>query len=115
MILIIIAPTFNILDIILEGLSVIAYIFILFMAFYAIKRNPIFKSKGFPVLIFGIAFGLVAAFMDFYSEFFWFEENYSLFKTAMTIFQIASLVIFGFAMFLVFKFTTFMMGEELES
>ena len=115
MISVIIAPDFDFIDIVLEGLSVIAYIFILFMAFYANSRNPIFKSKGFPVLIFGIGFGLISALMDFYTEFFWIEENYDLFKSVMVSFQIASLVIFGFAMYLVFRFTTFMLGEELES
>ncbi|MHA1521585.1 MAG: hypothetical protein ACTSRK_15500 [Promethearchaeota archaeon] len=115
MISVIFAPEFDLVDIILEGLSVFAYIFILLMAFYANKRNPIFRSKGFPVLIFGIGFGLIAAVMDFYTEFFWIENNYDLFKSVMVSFQIASLVFFGIAMYLVFRFTTFMLGEDSES
>lgn len=106
-----IVPEIDPLDLILEALSILGYLFILFMVFYANKQNPIFKSKGFPVLVFGVVLGLIAAFMDFITEIIWIENNYEAFKFVMTIFQIGGLLLFSISLYLVFRFTEFMMGE----
>jgi len=102
------------LDVILESLAVIAYIFVVLMVFYAKKRNKIFASKGFPVMVIAIILGLISAFMDLFTELYWFDtfEQYNVFKTLIASLQIASLVIFALSLLLVFKFTKFLMGEE---
>ncbi|WP_457558301.1 hypothetical protein [Candidatus Harpocratesius sp.] len=102
----------DLLDVILESLSLVGFIFILIMAFYANKKNPIFRSKGFPILIIGIVLGIIAAGMDLLGEFVWFDTGYDIYKMVMSILYIFSLVVFSIAIFLVFRFTRFMMGEK---
>ncbi|WP_371804387.1 hypothetical protein [Candidatus Lokiarchaeum ossiferum] len=105
------APEINWLDAILEGLSLLGFVFILVMAFYAKKKNKIFASKGFPLMILAISMGLISAFMDLISEFYW-MDNYELFKSVMSILLIVGFSLFALSLILVFKFTQFMMGEE---
>ncbi|MHA1718759.1 MAG: hypothetical protein ACTSWX_12570 [Promethearchaeota archaeon] len=100
-------------DVILEGLALIAYIFVLMMAFYAKKNNRIFASKGFFILISGIGLGTVSAFMDFLNEFYWID-NYEIYKTLMAIFQILGLLLFAISIMILFKFTKFLLGEDVE-
>ncbi|MHA1688284.1 MAG: hypothetical protein ACTSYC_10690 [Promethearchaeota archaeon] len=104
----------NIQDAILEFLSLIAYVFLLIMIFYARRKNKIFASKGFPLMILAIIMGVVGAFMDFFTEFYWFDDinNYIIFKTVLSTLQIASLGTFALSLLLVFMFTRFMLGEE---
>ena len=98
-------------DVILEGLSLVGYVFILFMAFYARKKNKIFASKGFPFMILAILLGTISAFMDLFSEFFW-MDHYEIYKLVMSILMISGMVLFAVSLILVFRFTRFMMGEE---
>ncbi len=104
----------NVQDAFLEAMSIVAYIFLLIMIFYARKKNKIFASKGFPVMIFAVLLGVLSAFMDFFTELYWFDEieHYRIFKSIMSSLQIASLLIFALSLVLVFRFTKFMMGEE---
>ncbi|MHA1803932.1 MAG: hypothetical protein ACTSU4_05300 [Promethearchaeota archaeon] len=104
----------NIQDAVLEFLSLIAYIFLFVMVFYARKKNKIFASKGFPLMVLAIIMGIIGAFMDFFTEFYWFDDinNYIIFKTAFSTLQITSLGIFALSLLLVFMFTKFMLGEE---
>jgi len=97
-------------DVLFEGLTVVGYMFVLVMAIYAQKKNRIFASKGFPLLVFAIGLGLVSSAMDFISEFV-FINNYEIFKLIMEGFQIAGLVLFTIAMSVLFKFTQFMLGD----
>jgi hypothetical protein len=99
-------------DAILEAISLFAYFFILAAAFYARKKNKIFATKGFPIMIISIILGLIASFMDLFTEFFWIESNYEAFKLSMSVIQILSLLLFTLALMLVFKFTSYLMGEE---
>ncbi len=103
----------DLLDVFLEGLAVVAYIFVLLMVFYAKRKNKIFASKGFPIMVLAILLGLVSASMDLFTELYWFDtfEQYQLFKSLIAGLQIASLVIFAISLLVVFKFTTYMMGE----
>ena len=104
----------NVLDAFFEGLSLVAYVFVLVMLFYARKKNKIFGTKGFPVMILALLLGVVSAGMDFFTELYWFDEyqSYLLFKSLIAIFQIASLIIFGVSLLLVFRFTRLMLGED---
>ncbi|MHA1491657.1 MAG: hypothetical protein ACTSRI_18630 [Promethearchaeota archaeon] len=104
----------NLQDAFLEAMSLIAYIFLFIMIFYARKKNKIFASKGFAVLILAVVLGVISAFMDFFTELYWFDEieQYTIFKSIMSSLQIASLIIFALSLVLVFRFTKFMMGED---
>ncbi|MHA1775186.1 MAG: hypothetical protein DRO88_04405 [Promethearchaeia archaeon] len=106
------APSIDELDLILEFLSLLGFLFIFIMVIYANKKNPVFRSKGYPVLLIGIGLGTIAAGMDVFDEFFWIHQGYEIFKTTMNVLFILSLTIFSFAIFLVFRFTKFIMGED---
>jgi len=101
-------------DAILEGLALVAFLFVLVMAFYAKKNNKIFASKGFPVLITGIALGTLSAFMDFLTEFYWID-NYELYKLTMVVFQIVGLLLFAISLMILFHFTKFLLGEDVKN
>ena len=102
----------DILDAFLEGLTVVAYIFVLFMVMKAKRNNKIFATKSYPLLILAIGLGMVAGLMDLFNEFFWIENNYHIFKFFMEFSKIASLLIFAISLLTVFRFTTFLMGDE---
>ena len=101
----------DIVDAILEGLALVAFLFVLLMAFYAKNNNKIFASKGFLVLITGIFLGTVSALMNFLTEFYWID-NYEAFKLTMVIFQIVGLLLFAFSLMILFSFTKFLLGES---
>nr|QEE15090.1 hypothetical protein DSAG12_00913 [Candidatus Prometheoarchaeum syntrophicum] len=101
----------DILDAILEGLALFAYLFVLLMAFYAKKNNRIFASKGFLVLISGIVLGTLSAGLDFFTEFYWID-NYEPYKLTLVIFQIVGLLLFAISLMILFRFTKFLMGED---
>lgn len=105
------APEINWLDAVLEGLSLLGFVFILVMAFYAKEKNKIFASKGFPVMVLAILMGTTSAFMDLFSEFYWLD-NYEIFKLIMSILLIGGFGLFAISLILVFKFTQYMMGDE---
>ena len=111
---IIISDPADIRDVFLEALAIGGYAFVLIMLFYAKKRNKIFASKGFPVMVIALLFGITSAFMDFFSEIYWFDtfEQFQVFKMIYLILQIISLGLFAFSLILVFKFTRYMMGED---
>ena len=94
----------DISDAILEGLALVAFLFVLVMAFYAKRNNKIFASKGFLILIGGIVLGTLSAFMDFLTEFYWID-NYEDFKLAMAVFQIVGLLLFAISLMILFRFT----------
>ena len=102
----------DVLDAILEGLTVLAYIFVLFMVMKAKRNNKIFASKGYPLLILAVGLGGIAGGMDLFSEFFWIENNYEIFKFFMEFSKIAGLLLFAISLLVVLKFTTFLMGDE---
>ena len=102
----------DILDAILEGLTVLAYIFVLFMVLKAKRNNKIFASKGFPLLLLAIGLGTIAGGMDLFNEFFWIENNYEIFKLFMEFTKITGLLLFAISLLVVFRFTKFLMGEE---
>ncbi len=104
----------NLLDVFLEAIAVVAYVFVLLMIFYAKNKNKIFASKSFPVLVLAILLGLISGIMDLFTELYWFDtfEQYQVFKLIISGLQIASLVIFAMSLLLVFKFTKYMMGED---
>lgn len=102
----------DILDAFLEGLTVLAYIFVLFMVMKAKQGNKIFASKSYPLLILAIGLGTIAGLMDLFTEFFWIENNYEIFKFFMEFTKIAGLLLFAVSLLMVFRFTTFLMGEE---
>jgi len=104
-------PLEDLPDVVLEGLAVVGYLFVFVMAMYARKKNRIFASKGFPLLLIAIGLGFVSVIMDFISEFA-FIVHYELFKFTMMGLQLAGLILFTVAMALLFKFTQFMMGES---
>ena len=104
----------NISDAILEGLALIGFPFVLLMAFYAKKNNKIFASKGFLVLFTGIVLGILSAFMNFLTEFFWIDY-YEVFKLTMEIFQIVGLLLFAISLMILFSFTKFLLGEEVKN
>ena len=99
------------LDIILEGLSIAGYIFILIMTFEAKKKNKIFEAKPFPLIVIAIGLGLCSATMDFLSEFFYINW-YTIYKFLMVGLKISSLLLFAFGLLLLFRFTSFLMGEK---
>ena len=103
----------NLSDAILEGLALIAYLFVLLMAFYAKKKNKIFASKGFLILISGIVLGIISAGMDFFTEFYWID-NYEQYKLTLVVFQIVGLLLFAISLMILFNFTKFLMGEEVK-
>jgi len=107
----------DITDVILEGLALVAFLFVLLMAFYAKKNNKIFESKGFPVLISGIVLGTFSAFMDFLSEFYWINNNdyYEVYKLIMAVFQIVGLLLFAISLMILFSFTKFLLGEDVKN
>lgn len=98
-------------DVILEGLALVAYLFVLLMVFYAKKNNKIFASKGFLVLISGIILGTISAFMNFLSEFYWIEP-YEVYKLTFVILQIVGLFLFAISLMILFRFTKFLLGDE---
>ena len=104
----------NLTDFLLESIAVIGYLFVLLMVFYAKRRNKIFASKGFPILVLAIILSFTSAGMDLFTEIYWFNtfEQYNVFKLTISILRITSLVIFALSLLLVFKFTKFLMGEE---
>ena len=102
----------DILDAFLESLTVFAYIFVLFMVMKAKRNNKIFATKSYPLLILAIGLGMLAGLMDLFNEFFWIENNYEIFKFFMEFSKIASLLIFAISLLTVFRFTTFLMGDE---
>jgi len=104
----------NLSDAFLETMALVAYVFVVLMIFYAKKKNKIFASKGFPVLVLAIFLGLLSGAMDLFTELYWFDtfEQYQVFKLLIAVFQIASLLIFALSLVLVFKFTKYMMGED---
>lgn len=106
------APSLDVVDISLEVLSLLGFLFIFIMAIYANKKNPIFRSKGFPLILIGIGIGAIAAGMDVFDEFFWINQGYEYFKMTMSILFILSLTIFSIAIFLMFRFTKFIMGDD---
>lgn len=101
-------------DAFLEGLALIAFLFVLVMAYYAKKNNKIFASKGFPVLISGIFLGTIAAFMDFFTEFYWID-NYEFYKLTMAVFMIVGLLLFAISLMILFHFTKFLLGEDVKN
>ena len=106
----------DLIDVILEGLAPIAFIFVLVMAFYAKKNNKIFASKGFPVLITGIILGTISVIMDFLTEFYWIEEvYYQIYKSIVAIFQILGLLLFAISLMILFHFTKFLLGEDVKN
>lgn len=106
----------NLQDVVLEGVSFLAYIFFFVMILYARRKNKIFASKSFSIMILALILGICSAFMDFFTELYWFENynNYLLFKSLISGLQIASLLIFAISLLLVFRFTKFMLGEDGE-
>jgi len=104
----------NLSDAILEGLALFAYLFVLVMAFYAKRNNKIFASKGFLVLISGIVLGTLSAGMDFFTEFYWID-NYEPYKLTLVIFQIVGLLLFAISLMILFRFTKFLLGEEVKT
>jgi hypothetical protein len=104
----------DVLDMILEGLTLVAYIFVFIMILYAKKKNQIFGAKPFPLLMGAVGMGLFSGLMDFSSEFIWFDKSahYDIYKSIMQILKITSLVIFAIAMLLLFRFQKFLMGED---
>lgn len=100
----------NLQDAVLELLAFVAHVFILGTALYARKKNKIFASKGFVALSVAIALGIAAAFMDFLTELYWIDA-YDLYKSFMSVLQVAGLVLFAVSLILVFRFTKFLMGE----
>ena len=106
----------DIVDAILEGLALVAFIFVLVMVLFAKKNNKIFASKGFMVLITGIVLGTFSALMDFLSEFYWIDENYyERYKLTMVIFQIVGLLLFAISLMILFSFTQFLLGEDVKN
>ena len=107
----------DIIDAILEGLALFAFLFVLLMALYAKKNNKIFESKGFPVLITGIVLGTFSAFMDLMSEFYWINNNdyYEVYKLTMAVFQIVGLLLFAISLMILFRFTKFLLGEDSQN
>jgi hypothetical protein len=103
-------------DLILESLSLIGYIFVLIMTFNAKKRNKIFAAKPFPILVIAIILGLISAFMDVLSELLWFNNvsHYNIFKSSIGFMQIASLLLFAMGILLLFRFTSFLLGDDQE-
>ncbi|MHA1583696.1 MAG: hypothetical protein ACTSWL_00450 [Promethearchaeota archaeon] len=108
-----ITPTsINLLDAILEGISLVAFIFILIMVIFSKKKNKIFASKGYPILFLSICLGTFSAGMDLFTEFFWIEPGYDIYKFIMSSLNIISLALFAFALLYVFRFTKFLMGFD---
>ncbi len=105
-------PEVSVQDALLEGVSIVAFAFILVMAFYARQKNKIFGSRGFPIMVAAITMGLVAAVMDFLTEFLWIETLYDEYKLVMEILFIASLLVFAASLIVSFRFTRFLMGED---
>ncbi len=106
----------DITDAILEGFAVIAFLFVLFMVFYAKKNNKIFASKGFLVLIIGIILGTLSVIMDFLTEFYWIEKiYYQIYKSIVAIFQIVGLLFFAISLMILFSFTKFLLGEDVKN
>ena len=64
----------DLVDALLESLAVIAYLFVILMVFYAKRKNKIFASKGFPIMVIAIIIGLLASAMDFFTELYWFDS-----------------------------------------
>ncbi|MHA1732363.1 MAG: hypothetical protein ACTSU5_10480 [Promethearchaeota archaeon] len=112
MIALIPSPEVDVDDAILEGLTLVAFAFILVMAFHARRRNKIFASRGFWIMVLAITLGLVAALMDFLTEFFWIESLYEEYKLVMNLLFVSSLFLFAVALLVVFKFTQFLLGED---
>ncbi len=106
----------DVVDAILEGFALIAFLFVLLMVFYAKKNNKIFGSKGFLVLITGIVLGTFSALMDFLSEFYWIDENYyERYKLTMAVLQIVGLLLFAISLMILFSFTKLLLGEEVKN
>ena len=106
----------DIVDVILEGFALIAFLFVLLMVLYARKNNKIFASKGFLVLISGIVLGILSALMDFLTEFYWIENNnYQEYKLTMVVLQIVSLLLFAISLMILFSFTKFLLGEDVKN
>jgi hypothetical protein len=101
-------------DVILEGLALIAYLFVLVMAIYAKKNNKIFASKGFLILISGIVLGVLSAGMNVFSEFY-FIDAYQAYKLTMVVFQIVGLLLFAISLMILFRFTKFLLGEDVKN
>ena len=106
----------DLLDAFLESLAILGYIFVILMIFYAKRKNKIFASKGFPIMVIAIILGLLASAMDLFTELYWFDtfEEYNVFKSVIAGLKISSLIIFAFSLLILFKFTKFMMGEDLD-
>ena len=102
----------NFQDFTLETMALVGYIFVLLTIFYAKKKNPIFASKGFSIMVIAIILGAVSASMDVSTEIYYYEVGYDIFKFIMASLQIISLIMFALSLLLVFKFTKFMMGED---
>ncbi|MFX0098614.1 MAG: hypothetical protein ACFFCS_03465 [Candidatus Hodarchaeota archaeon] len=107
-------PIRNPLDAFLEAMAIVGYAFVLVMLFHVKKKNKIFASKGFPLMVVALLLGVASAIMDFFTEIYWIkpDEAYQLFKLTYLILQIASLGLFAVSLILVFRFTRFMMGED---
>ena len=104
----------DITDAILEGLALIAYLFVLVMAFYAKKNNKIFASKGFLILISGIVLGVLSAGMNVFSEFYYID-GYETYKLTLVVFQIVGLLLFAISLMILFSFTKFLLGEDVKN
>ncbi len=94
----------DILDAVLQAIVFIAFVFVLIVLFYAKKKNKIFASKWFLVMVLAIVMGVVSVFMDFFTELYLFDDDvlFDTYKLIMVILQIASLEIFALSLVLLF-------------
>ena len=94
----------DILDAVLEAIVLIMFVFVLIMLFYAKKKNKIFASKWFLVMVLAIVMGIVSVFMDFFTELYLFDDElqFDIYRLIMVLLQIACLEVFALSLVLLF-------------
>ena len=94
----------DIVDAVLQAIVFIAFACVLIVLFYAKKKNKLFDSKWFLVMVLAIGMGVVSVFMDFFTELYLIDDEaqFDTFRLIMVILQIASLEIFALSLVLLF-------------
>ena len=101
-------------DILLEGLAVIAFLFLLVVLIIAMARAPILISRGSIEIFIFVLLGLTHSIMNVFDEFAWIT-NYNYWKLSKEILLLVGAVLLVIGFFRFFIFSARLFGEDTKS
>ena len=111
-------PPETILEIVKAGfdcLTVVAFIALFFVVFYAKSRYPVIGRQGFLPLLAFVMVGIISTAMDAFDEFFWFEKTFydTIWKPTRLLLMTLALILLIFSFYRFYQFSDRLFGDDI--